>query len=206
MLDVVLLARVEYTSEGNLRDYVTIVSGLPRSGTSMMMRMLEAGGMSVLADGIRVADEDNLRGYYEFEAVKKTKQDPSWLESAAGKTVKMVYRLLYDLPADYRYRVLMMGRHMTEILASQRKMLKRQGQGANVISDEQLEQVFRRDLSRFKAWLVDQSHIDVLEVDYNRMVAAPEAELNGVSQFLGGDLDVPAMCRVVEPDLYRNRS
>ena len=74
------------------------------------------------------------------------------------------------------------------------------------LGDEQLEQVFRRDLSRFRAWLADQSHIDVLEVDYNRMVAAPEAELNGVSQFLGGDLDVPAMCRVVEPDLYRNRS
>ena len=82
------------------KDKIVIVSGLPRSGTSMMMRMLDAGGLPALTDNIRTADEDNPRGYYEFEPVKKTKEDASWLERAPGKVVKMVYRLLYDLPAD----------------------------------------------------------------------------------------------------------
>lgn len=106
---------------------VTIVTGLPRSGTSMMMRMLEAGGLPVLVDGRRGADIDNPNGYYEFEPVKETRTDASWVEGARGRAVKMVYRLLYDVPAEFRYRVLFMRRDLGEILASQRKMLTRHG-------------------------------------------------------------------------------
>src|SRR5262245_57703089 len=107
--------------------FITIVSGLPRSGTSLMMRMLEAGGMPVLVDNIRAADEDNPAGYYEFEPVKQTSADNAWVKLAVGKAVKVVYRLLYDLPAGFRYRVLFMQRDMAEVLASQRKMLERAG-------------------------------------------------------------------------------
>src|SRR5262245_41311102 len=109
------------------RAYVTVVSGLPRSGTSLMMQMLAAGGMAVLTDELRGPDPDNPRGYYEFEPVKRTRHDPSWLVGAPGKAVKLVHLLLYDLPAEYSYRVIFMKRRLSEVLASQRAMLDRQG-------------------------------------------------------------------------------
>ena len=112
---------------GTDNKFITIVSGLPRSGTSMMMRMLEAGGMPVITDNLRTADDDNPRGYFEFEPAKKTKDDPSWLNAAEGKAVKMIYKLLYDLPDRLEYRVLIMRRNMQEVLTSQRKMLDRMG-------------------------------------------------------------------------------
>ena len=105
------------------RDEIVVVSGLPRSGTSMMMKMLEAGGLTPLTDGQREADEDNLGGYYEFEQVKKMAQDSGWLEEARGKVVKVISRLLYDLPKTYHYRVIFMQRHLDEVLASQQQML-----------------------------------------------------------------------------------
>ena len=105
--------------------FVTLVSGLPRSGTSMMMQMLHAGGIPAVTDNIRLADKDNERGYYELEAVKRTKDDASWLRDAPGKAVKVIYLLLYDLPTDYTYRVIFMNRNLDEVLASQRAMLER---------------------------------------------------------------------------------
>src|SRR5262245_12295550 len=108
-------------------DAITIVSGLPRSGTSMMMSMLEAGGLGALTDGIRAADEDNPKGYYEFERVKKIKQDTAWLADAKGRVVKMISQLLLDLPAAYQYRIIFMRRNIDEILASQKQMMVRRG-------------------------------------------------------------------------------
>ena len=122
---------------------VTIVSGLPRSGTSLMMRMLESGGIPVLIDGVRDADEDNPQGYYEYEPVKKTKEDTTWLQQASGKAVKMVYQLLYDLPPHYQYRVVFMRRRMSEVLASQKIMLNRRGKTDTSIADEKLATVIR---------------------------------------------------------------
>ncbi|QDV35779.1 sulfotransferase family protein [Tautonia plasticadhaerens] len=189
-----------------MEPFVTIVSGLPRSGTSMMMRMLEAGGMPVVTDAVREADVDNPRGYYEFEPAKKTRDDPSWLDSAHGKAVKMVYQLLYDLPADRHYRVLFMRREMDEVLASQRKMLSRLGRDDGGISDDKMSALFRSQLAKFEAWAASQSHLAILDVDYNRMVSDPLPLAESVNAFLGGVLDAKAMAGVVEPDLYRNRA
>ncbi len=188
-----------------MNPFVTIVSGLPRSGTSMMMRMLEAGGMPAITDAFRAADVDNPRGYYEFEPAKKTKEDPSWLDSAHGKAVKMVYQLLYDLPADRHYRVLFMRRSMDEVLASQRKMLSRLGRDAGGITDEKMSALFLSQLFKFEAWAAGQKHLAILDVDYNQMVAEPAPLASSVNRFLGGILDEGAMVAVVEPDLYRNR-
>jgi hypothetical protein len=185
--------------------FLTIVSGLPRSGTSMMMRMLEMGGMPVLTDHIRTADDDNPNGYYEFEAVKRTKQDPSWLEASASKAVKMVYRLLYDLPEDRSYRVLFMRRKLEEVLASQRTMLKRKAGPDDSASDEQMETLFRRELQSFYDWVPNQRHIELIDVDYNRILTDPLGELTRVQEFLGGAIDLAAMASVVDSKLYRNR-
>lgn len=186
--------------------FITIVSGLPRSGTSMMMRMLDLGGMGVVVDNLRTADVDNPRGYYEFEPAKKTKQDPSWLADAGGKAVKMIYQLLYDLPAGYEYRVLFMRRRMEEVLASQKKMLDRLGTGkGEPVSDEDMARLFQMQLKKFDAWLAGQPHFKRLDVVYHEMIGNPRSVVDQINAFLGGTLNAEAMCQVVEPELYRNR-
>ncbi len=187
-------------------DFIVIVSGLPRSGTSMMMRALEAGGIPILADHIRKPDEDNPRGYYEFEPVKKTKEDPSWLQHAPGKAVKMVYRLLYDLPAGYQYRVLFMQRDVQEVLASQRKMLLRAGKTVTPEEDTQMAVLFESELARCRQWLARQPYFSVFYIDYRAMIENPLAQCRQISDFLGGGLNIQAMAASVDPTLYRNRS
>lgn len=186
-------------------DSLTIVSGLPRSGTSMMMRMLEAGGLPALTDNLRQPDEDNPLGYYEFEPVKQTSRDASWIESARGKVVKMVYRLLYDLPADQPYRVILMRRNLDEVLASQRTMLQRHGKGQDGIDDARMAQLYRAQLEQFDTWVRDRPNFAVLEVNYNELLADPRRHAARVAEFLGGGLDLDAMTGVVDPSLYRNR-
>jgi hypothetical protein len=188
-----------------MEKFVTIVSGLPRSGTSMMMRMLEAGGLPVVTDRLREADIDNPMGYYEFEPVKKVKEDQGWLEDAQGKAVKMVYSLLYHLPATSRYRVLFMRRKLEEVLASQRKMLERLGKADDKISDAQMAQMFRSQLQKFDAWIKGQPNFAILEVDYNGVVADPAEQAQKINTFLGGQLNAEAMSKVVDTSLYRNR-
>ena len=188
------------------RDYVTIVSGLPRSGTSMMMKAIDAGGIEPLIDHVRKADEDNPKGYYEFELVKKTKEDASWLAAAPGKVVKMVYRLLYDLPAGYAYRVVFMQRDLTEVLASQKKMLERSGKVGSVIPDDQMAALFTAELDKCEKWLAEQDNFKVLYVKHRDMIQEPQPQCEKVNDFLNGGLDVAAMTATVDPALYRNRN
>ena len=187
------------------QESITIVSGLPRSGTSMMMNMLEAGGMSVLTDGIRTADEDNPKGYYEFERVKQIEQDAEWLEDARGKAVKMVAALLKHLPADYDYEIIFMRRDIREVLASQRRMLVHRGEAPDTVPDERMAELFKRHLTQIEGWLADQSNISVLFVDHGHVLADPEQQARRVSAFLSHPLDVQAMAAVVDRALYRQR-
>jgi hypothetical protein len=184
---------------------ITIVSGLPRSGTSMMMAMLEAGGMAVLTDHVRTADEDNPRGYYEFERVRQIEHDQAWLPEARGKVVKMIAALLKHLPPGYRYKVVFMQRHIEEVLASQRRMLVRRGEPADAVADERMADLFGRHLDRIEAWLAQQPNMDILYVDHSAILADPAGQAERVKRFLGGDLDLEAMASVVDPSLYRQR-
>jgi argonaute-like protein implicated in RNA metabolism and viral defense len=171
----------------------------------MMMRMLEAGGLQVLTDQIRVPDEDNPEGYYEFEAVKQIEHDQTWLPEARGKAVKMVAALLRHLPPDYTYQVIFMRRRMDEILASQRRMLARRGQSTDTVSDERLAALFQRHLQQVEAWISEQPNIDALYVEYNKVLQDPIEHAERINRFLGGDLDSDQMARVVDPTLYRQR-
>ena len=184
---------------------VTIVTGLPRSGTSMMMKMLEAGGLPPLVDGLRVANEDNPRGYYEYEPVKRTKEDPSWLEQAGSKVVKMVYRLIYDLPKDYDYHLIYMRRRMDEILASQEAMLRRENRWSDEISDEVMGRLYNSELKKFDAWLIGQKSIRVSQVWFNDLMQNAPTVLQSLNEDLGGILNVGEMLQVIDPTLYRNR-
>lgn len=184
---------------------VTIVSGLPRSGTSMMMRMIDAGGIPALTDNVRTADQDNPRGYYEYEPVKRTKEDPSWVDAARGRVVKMVYRLLYDLPARYTYRVVFMRRNLMEVVASQDVMLTRRGREGGELPPDKLVALFTQQLDEFDRWVRAQPNFGLLYVDYNEVIRDPGPAVARLNEFLGGALDTAAMRAVVEPELYRQR-
>jgi len=193
---------------GSIRDWansIAVVSGLPRSGTSMMMRMLEAGGVPVLTDDLRTADEDNPEGYYEYERVKQIEEDQAWLDQARGHAVKMVSALLEHLPPAYHYKVVFMGREMSEILASQRRMLDRLGESRGEVDDATMARLFAQHLAKVTGWLDTQPNVDVLYVNYNEVLADPRMQAERVSGFYGGKLDVAAMVDVVDPGLYRNR-
>lgn len=188
-------------------DSIVIVSGLPRSGTSLMMRMLEAGGITPMMDGIREADSDNPRGYYEFEQVKKLRTgDVEWLEDAAGKVVKVVATLLYDLPDAYTYRIVFMSRSMSEILASQRTMLTNRGEVVDDGLDREMARIFRGHLERLDSWLAERPNVTILNIDHYQLVSGGISESTAeIDRFLGGGLDLASMASVVEPDLYRHR-
>jgi hypothetical protein len=190
-------------TENKTRDYLTIVAGLPRSGTSVTMQMIAAGGIEPLTDNVRKADVDNPKGYLEFEPVKKTREDSSWVPTGVGRVVKMVYRLLYDLPPDFTYRVVFTRRKIEESLASQRKMLQRLGKPAPP-PDEKMLALFRKQLADCDAWLARQPNFSAVNVDYNQLVIEPRPFAEWISDFLDG-LDVEAMVAVVDPALYRNR-
>lgn len=198
------------TSPPIARDFVTIVSGLPRSGTSMMLRMLGAGGLPLLVDGVRAADHDNPHGYYELEAVKSLKRDSTWVASAVGKAVKVIYYWLYDLPLDRPYRVIFMRRDLDEVLASQSSMLARrvaQGLARPEIApdDSRMRRLFEQELSEIGDWIAARSVFERLDVDYRAVVTSPADQARRISQFLGGGLDCEAMAAAVDPALYRNR-
>ncbi|MCP4667393.1 MAG: sulfotransferase [Deltaproteobacteria bacterium] len=185
--------------------FITIVSGLPRSGTSMMMQVIKAGGIQVLTDHIRPWDEDNPRGYYEFEPVKHTKKDASWIPGARGKVVKVIYRLLYDLPSDFTYRVVFMQRDLGEVLASQKKMLERSGRKGTDVGDARLKELFQNELDRFDKWIAKQTHFSRLDVFYEKMITRPAEEIERINGFLENTLDPVAAVSAVDPSLYHNR-
>jgi len=188
------------------RTFVTIVSGLPRSGTSMMMQMLQAGGVEPLTDGLRGADEDNPRGYYEFERVKQLATDASWVAEAAGKVVKIVSPLLKYLPPGYDYRIVFMRRAMPEVLASQRKMLARLGdRDTAAIDDVAMGARFEQHLREVDSWMASCRNAQTLYVPYSSVVEEPVVQARAVRDFLAVELDVDHMASAIDPALYRER-
>jgi hypothetical protein len=185
---------------------IIVVSGLPRSGTSMMMKMLSEGGLEVVTDAIRAADEDNPNGYFEFEPIKQlTAGQTAWLETAGGKLIKVISALLEHLPTNHEYKVVFMERAIQEILASQQKMLQRRNEASGA-PDQELAVQFSEHLKAIKYWLARQPHMSVLYVDYNRLMADPDAFCRPVADFLGIPLDVERMRSVPNERLYRNRA
>src|SRR5262249_49937914 len=187
------------------KDTITIVSGLPRSGTSMMMKMLAAGGLELLTDNIRTPDEDNPKGYFEFERVKQIEHDKAWLEDARSRVVKLVSALLKHLPPSYEYKVIFMKRAMPEILASQRQMLIRRGEPADKAADDKMAGMFNKHVAQVEAWLAEQPNIDVLYVNYNEVMKDPRPHAERINAFLGRSLAVGEMIAVVDRALYRQQ-
>jgi hypothetical protein len=186
---------------------IVVVSGLPRSGTSMLMKMLEAGGLPVVTDGQRTADEDNPRGYFEVERIKSLAQDGDrrWLAGARGKGLKVISYLLRSLPPQFNYRVVFIRRDIEEVLASQNKMMARRGEKDDT-PPERMRELFEKDVGRARQMLAQEPQFEALEVHYTAILASPLEEARRVAGFVGGGLDVEAMAAAVDPELYRNRA
>jgi hypothetical protein len=187
---------------------VTVVSGLPRSGTSMMMRMLEAGGLAPFSDGERSADVDNPEGYYEHRRVIDLERDPdkSWVREARGRALKVISFLLRSLPADNAYRIVYMRRNLDEVLVSQDKMLDRLGRPAPGGDLEATKEAYRNDIVAARLLARKQPNMAMLEVHYAEAIADPLGTARAVNRFLGGSLDEAKMAAAVNERLYRNRA
>ncbi len=185
-------------------EIITVVSGLPRSGTSMMMQMLRAGGLTCLTDELREADISNPKGYFEFEKVKGLRADNSWLPEANGKVIKIISHLLACLPPELNYKIIFMERDLGEVLASQRKMLANQGRGEENLSDERLGQIFAQQLRQVRKMLADRQ-ISTLFLGYKDVLEDPVEISTQLQAFLGNNLDQQAMRDVVDHNLYRQR-
>jgi len=185
---------------------IIVVSGLPRSGTSMMMKILAEGGLPIVTDELRSADLDNPNGYFELESVKQISAgNVGWLSNAGGKVVKIVSGLLEYLPSDYSYRIIFMQREIKEILASQQKMLARRNETSE-LDDAEMEQQFLKHLAVVKPWLIRQPNMDVLYVSYNALMSDPEPLCRRVVEFTHAPLDLSRMLEVPNAALYRNRA
>jgi hypothetical protein len=185
---------------------ITIVSGLPRSGTSLMMQMLVAGGMTALSDGERRADTDNPRGYLEWERIKKLPNDPACISEGEGKVVKVISRLLLALPAGREYRIVFMQRPLPEVLASQDEMLRRRGAYKEGADPAAISAAFEKHLHEVYAWLESKPYAQALRVQYHDVLSKPREIGQQLARFLEMQLDVEAMARQVDSSLYRNRA
>lgn len=185
---------------------ITIVSGLPRSGTSLMMQMLVAGGMAPLSDGERQADTDNPRGYLEWERIKTLPDDPACIAEAEGKVVKVISRLLLSLPAGHEYRIVFMQRPLPEVLASQDQMLRRRGTYKEGASPAAIAAAFEKHLREVYAWIDGKPHVEALRIQYHDVLSKPHEIGQRLADFLQTPLDLEAMTQQVDSSLYRNRA
>jgi len=187
-----------------MEDEIIIVSGLPRSGTSMMMQMLAAGGLTAFADNQRGPDNDNPAGYFESQKVKDLTWDNSWVKQVKNKALKVVSPLLEYLPDNLNYKVIFMERNLDEILASQNKMMARRGE-KNKVSDKKIKKEFLDHLRTIKPWLENKTNFQVLYVLYSEAVEHPEKAAEEITNFLNKKLDIVKMVKAVKPEFYRNR-
>ncbi|MGH8547109.1 MAG: sulfotransferase domain-containing protein [Methylococcales bacterium] len=185
---------------------IIVVSGLPRSGTSMLMNMLASGGLALVTDQVRESDLDNPKGYFEDERIKNLENDldKSWLRNSRGRTIKVISHLLKELPHENYYKVILLRRNLEEIVASQNKMLDRRGE-PNPVSDEKAIEAYRNHLIDTKVFLRRAPNFELLELQYMKIIRDSLESARKVNEFLGGFLDVDAMASVVDPTLYRNR-
>jgi hypothetical protein len=184
---------------------ISIVSGLPRSGTSLMMQMLDAGGLPVLSDGERKADTDNPKGYLEWERIKQLPKNPGLIAEAEGKVVKVISELVLSLPMDHEYRIVFMQRPLPEVLKSQDEMLRRRGNTDSIGDNSAIEEFFQRHLIEVNKWLASKPNVEVMRVHYHRILREPKVVAEEVAAFLKVPLDIEAMTQPVDGSLYRNR-
>jgi hypothetical protein len=187
---------------------IVVVSGLPRSGTSMLMKMLEAGGLPIMTDAERSADIDNPKGYFEYERIKDLEKetDKSYVREGRGKAVKVISFLIKDLPDDNDYRVIFLRGDLDEVLTSQSKMIDRLGTKDTSADREAMKEAYRNDIVRTRLLCKNRPNFELIEIHYKATIETPAETARKVNAFLGGRLDEAAMHEAVDASLYRNRA
>jgi hypothetical protein len=175
---------------------IYIVSGLPRSGTSMMMKMLEAGGLPVLVDADNPSTDNHPGGRYEYKLARMmSKGANEWITDAKGKVVKILLHSLYNLPDTFQYKVVFMQRNIYEVIASQTKM--------GILSGN--DYIYTNMILQFNHWLKSKTTIEILFVNYNDLMKQSAPIIANVADFIGQDLNTGKMAKVPKKKLYRNR-
>lgn len=183
---------------------VVVVSGLPRSGTSMMMQLLVAGGITAVQDHIREQDSDNPKGYFEFEKVKSLKDDSSWVKNCSDQCIKVISFHLNNLPDNCHYKVVFMRREMDEIIRSQKKMLVNKKRSTDNM--DKLSTIYDKHVREVEVFLKDQQNFDVAYMNYTDVLNHPYKAFKSLCHFLDRRLNQDEMIKVVDPMLYRNRT
>lgn len=197
------LANLESKSTNTYyKDQIVVISGLPRSGTSLMMQMMNNGGLEVLTDNKRESDDSNPKGYFEYEPVMSIHKDNSWVELAKNKSVKVVAPLLKHLPSEFRYKVIFMNRDITEVIKSQQKMI---GRDTNTLPVK-LFDAFQKQLQVVDSWKDKEPGVELMYVNYKDVLENPEELVKQISEFISVDLDQGAMASSVDKSLYRNKN
>ena len=184
---------------------IKVVSGLPRSGTSLMMQMLVAGGLAPLTDGLRAADANNPRGYFEWEKAKSLPREPACIAEAEGKVVKIISALLLSLPNTLPYQVIFMERPLDEVAASQSAMIEKLGAQAPALAAEAMERALDAHLKQVKASLRLRPEMTVCWIGHHDALHNPQRVGEAIQQFLGIPLNLGAMSAQVDLMLYRQR-
>ena len=171
-----------------------------------MMQMLAAGGLPVVTDGERTPDEDNPRGYYEWERIKLLPKEPALIEEAEGKVVKVISQLLFALPPTCKYQIIFMQRALPEVIASQAEMIKRRGTAAPAVGESVMMAALRSHLTQVDSWLTQHSNIPLHRIEHRKLIGDPQATAESIQKFLSVPLNIEAMARQVDNSLYRHRS
>jgi len=184
---------------------ITVVSGLPRSGTSLMMQMLDAGGMELFSDNIRQPDRSNPRGYCEFERVKSLNRDSSWLYETEKSAVKIVAHWLHFLPPEFEYSIVFMERELEEVIKSQDEMLKFAGRPARKYNLDLIANSYRRLIEVTKSWLSSQKNINTIYINHHEVITNPSHVAERINKFLGNILNDNQMPSVIDHALYHQK-
>ena len=204
-LSIALPFDVNFYKKLDLAEPIYIVSGLPRSGTSMMMQMLIEGGLKPYTDNKRAADENNPKGYFEHEAVKNLAGNKKWLKDLKNKLVKIISHQLFYLPSKYNYKIIFMHRDIKEIILSQTKMLKKSNKKAAEAYPYSLEIQYKKNLSQVMEWANDNYNVSMIVIEYKDTIDSPEIVAGKINEFSDNKLDKNKMFKVVDKNLYRSK-
>jgi len=182
---------------------IIVVTGLPRSGTSLMMQILQSMGIKLFIDKHRAPDQSNPKGYFEHELVKTIERNNFWIKDAKGKAIKIVSPLLMYLPVNINYKIIFMNRLLDEIIQSQERMLSERGKENNTINSEVLKQIFIKDLNLSRKWIAKQSQSKYLEISHSKLLENPKPELEKIKTFLDIPIDLRSTIKVIDKKLYQ---
>ena len=186
---------------------ITVVSGLPRSGTSMMMQILHAGGLEPVTDNVRLADASNSKGYYEHEAVKAlSKGNYECLRNAQGRAIKIISSLLKHLPCDHHYKVIFMQRDIDDVIESQDRMLLSLNKPLNSQDNKKIKKLYAQHLNNITSWLSQQDNIDVLYVNYTEVLNKPVNHIDLITEFTHIKADSKPMIDCIDKHMCHNEN